>query len=212
MGLLEIEKHAPLTRILCGLFMAKNPDDLDEYRARVFAAMREAGLTIDQWDQEYKEELARHPTGRARPFTTIQPPRFGKIQKLRPGFEEFIVHPAHGRPVPRCQAAKKRSGGKIQCAKFAVRGCHVCRTHGGGKGSGQLTDEGRKNQIAAVTVHGKETLAMRTSRAQALGELRLIEQQARQIGIMTSKGSRGPYYKANRIGKPMEHLRRKKKS
>jgi len=184
--------------------------DLDDYRKRVFEALRAEGFPIDEWQREYEQDIAADPTARARPFTTITPPTFGKIQKLRPGFEEFVSHPRHGKPVPRCQAAKKRTNGKVQCSKFAIKGKHLCRTHGGGKGSGKLTDEGRQNQIASVTIHGSETIEKRRARSLASKELKRLERQAKQVGMVSGLGSRGPYWKADRKGSPMAHLRRGK--
>jgi hypothetical protein len=185
--------------------------DLDAYRERVFATLREAGHPVDQWQREYEQDLAANPTARARPFTTITPPAYGKITKLRPGFTETIPHPRHSKPVPRCQAARKRSGGREQCKKFAIRGRHLCRTHGGAAGSGKLTNQGRQNQIASVTIHGSETVEKRRARSLASKELKKLERQAKQMGMVSGLGSRGPYFKPNRIGQPMAHLKRGKR-
>jgi hypothetical protein len=182
--------------------------DLHEYRQKIFTALKQAGYPVDAWKVEYEAELATNPTARARPFTVLKPPKYGKIRKLRPGFEEFIAHPAHSKPVPRCQAAKKRTNGKVQCSKFAVKGMHLCRTHGGGAGSGRLSEQGRQNQIASVTVHGGKTAAKKRARRVASQELKSLEKQARETGIITAVGSRGPYWKLSRIGAPMGHLRR----
>ena len=142
--------------------------DLDAYRQQVFEALRAAGHPVDQWQDDYERDLAANPQGRPRPFTTITPPAYGKITKLRPGFEEFVSHPRHGQLIARCQAARKRTGGREQCKKFAIRGKHLCRTHGGGKGSGKLSEEGRQNQIASVTIHGSETIEKRRKRSEVL--------------------------------------------
>jgi hypothetical protein len=152
----------------------KPPTDLNAYRERIHAALKRAGFPVDQWHSEYEQELAANPTAKARPFTKITAPLYGKIRKLRPGFEEFIPHPAHGQPVPRCQAAKKRTGGKVQCGKFAMKGKHVCRTHGGAVGSGRVTEQGRKNQIASVTQHGDETVLKRETRRDAVTIRRML--------------------------------------
>ena len=184
---------------------------LDAYREKVFAAMREAGLPVDDWHRKYEEGLAANPTAKARPFKTLTPPKYGKIQKLRPGFEELIPHPAHGKPVSRCQAARKRTGGKEQCSKFAIKGKHLCRTHGGAVGSGMLSNQGRKKQIASVTVDGSETLEKRRARSVASEELKRLERQARESGLISGLGLRGPYFKANRVGQPMAHQKRGKR-
>lgn len=142
--------------------------ELNAYRDRIYAALKFAGYPVDQWRSEHEAELAANPTARARPFTKITPPVYGKIKKLRPGFEEFIPHPAHGKPVPRCQAANKRTEGKVQCGKFALKGKHLCRTHGGAAGSGKTSEQGRENQRLSVVVHGGETIAMRRRRSEAV--------------------------------------------
>jgi len=185
--------------------------DLDAYRESVFAALREAGHPVDQWQREFDEVLARDPTAKARPFTALTPPKYGKLSKLRPGFTETIPHPRHRRPVPRCQAAKKRTNGKVQCSKFAIKGKHLCRTHGGAVGSGMLSDQGRKKQIASVTIHGSETAAKRRARSVASEDFKRLERQAREGGLISGLGSRGTYFKANRVGQPMAHLKRGKR-
>ena len=182
--------------------------DLDEYRQQVFEALRAEGFPIDQWQDDYERDLAANPTAKARPFTTITPPAYGKITKLRPGFTETIPHPRHSKPVLRCQASLKGSGGKTQCSKFALRGKHLCRTHGGAAGSGKLTDEGRKTQIASVTVDGSETVEKRRARSLASIELKRLERLARERSLISGLGSRGPYFKPNRVGQPMAHLKR----
>ena len=183
---------------------------LDAYRQQIFNSLRESGHPVDQWQRDLEAQIAADPLGRPRPFTVLPEPKFGKIRKLRPGFTETIPHPRHGKPVPRCQAARKRTGGKVQCSKFAIRGKHLCRTHGGAAGSGKLTGEGRKNQIASVTVDGSETIEKRRERSLASKQLKRLERQAREIGIICGLGSRGPYWKADRKGSPMGHIKRSK--
>jgi len=185
---------------------------LDLYREKIFNALREAGHPVDRWQREYEQDLAANPTARARPFTTLIPPKYGRIQKLRPGFEEFIPHPRHGQPIARCQAARKRTGGKVQCSKFAIRGKHLCRTHGGAAGSGKLTDEGRQNQIASVTVDGSETVEKRRKRSEASKASKELARLAVKLGLSATTGiPRGPYFKPNRVGQPMAHLKRGKR-
>ena len=175
------------------------PADLEENRNRVFAALKWAGYPVDQWQREYEQELAANPTAKPRPFTTITPPIYGKIQKLRPGFDEFISHPYHGKPVPRCQAARKRTGGKVQCGKFAIKGKHLCRMHGGAAGSGKISEQGRKNQLASVTVHGSETIQKRKDRKEKSHERRELAKIAVESGMAKSTGlPRGRYYKPSR--------------
>ena len=187
--------------------------DLDAYREKIFNALREAGHPVDAWQRELEAQIAADPLGRPRPFTTITPPAFGKITKLRPGFTETIPHPRHSKPVPRCQAAKKRTNGKIQCSKFAIKGKHLCRTHGGAAGSGKLTDQGRQNQIASVSIHGgSETIEKRRKRSEASKASKELARLAVKLGLTATTGiPRGPYFKPNRIGQPMAHLKRGKR-
>jgi hypothetical protein len=124
----------------------------------------------------------------SRSFKIIKAPSYGKIKNLRPGFTETIPHPMHGAPIPRCQAAKKRTEGKIQCSKFSLKNNPLCRTHGGAIGSGVQSPEGRQNQIAAVTKHGHETRAKRSKRSAASKELKLIEKLGKVIGLINSGG------------------------
>ena len=77
-----------------------------------------------------------------------------------------------GATAARCQARSKRSG--EQCAKAAMRGKSVCRTHGG-LSTGPRTPQGRERCAAARTVHGREGRETRRQRAAKLRELRQIE-------------------------------------
>jgi hypothetical protein len=153
-------------------------------------------------------KLSSLPTCRS--FKIIKAPSYGKIKNLRPGFTETIPHPNHGTPIPRCQAAKKRTKGKIQCSKFALKNNHLCRTHGGAKGSGVQSKQGRQHQISELTKHGYETRAKRSKRSVASKELKLLEKLGKVIGLINSAGSRGPYIKPNRKGIAMAHVSRKK--
>lgn len=185
---------------------------IEKQREKIYAAMKSAGYPVDEWHTEIQAEQAANPTAKARPrpFTQIIAPKYGKIQKLRPGFEEFRPHPRHGAPIPRCQAAKKRTGGKVQCGAFAVKGKHLCRTHGGAAGSGKNSVQGRENQRRAVTVYGNETIAKRQARSAASKKRKEILRDAKAAGIITGLGTRGPYYKPERKGKPMEHIKQPK--
>jgi len=190
--------------------MAKS-DELEKLREHVFTQLKAAGYPVDAWQAQYEAEIAANPLARARPFTTLPKPKFGAITKLRPGFTETIKHPRHGAPVGRCQAYKKHTNRTLQCSGFAMKGNHLCHKHGGAKGSGQQTLEGRNNQRAAVTQHGRETRLKRALRSDALRDLREIEREAKALGIMNVLGSRGQYFKTNRVGKPMAHLTKIKK-
>ena len=69
----------------------------------------------------------------------------------------------------RCQALSKRS--KLQCKKAALNGKRVCMFHGG-KSTGPITLEGKRRCAEAKTIHGRETRAIRTVRAEKLAELK----------------------------------------
>ena len=69
----------------------------------------------------------------------------------------------------RCQALSKRS--KLQCKKAALKGKRVCMFHGG-KSTGPVTLEGKRRCAEAKTIHGRETRAIRTLRAEKLAELK----------------------------------------
>ena len=69
----------------------------------------------------------------------------------------------------RCQALSKRS--KLQCKKAALKGKRVCMFHGG-KSTGPITSLGKERCAEAKTIHGRETRAIRTLRAEKLAELK----------------------------------------
>ncbi len=69
----------------------------------------------------------------------------------------------------RCQALSKRS--KLQCKKAALKGKSVCMFHGG-KSTGPITLNGKRRCAEAKTIHGRETRAIRTLRAEKLVELK----------------------------------------
>ena len=69
----------------------------------------------------------------------------------------------------RCQALSKRS--KQQCKKAASKGKRVCMFHGG-KSTGPITSLGKERCAEAKTIHGRETRAIRTLRAEKLAELK----------------------------------------
>lgn len=164
---------------------------LEKEREKIHAALRAAGYPVDVWRDEIQAELAANPTARARPFTTISPPKYGKIKKLRPGFTEFRNHPRHGAQVPRCQASRKQTHGQIQCGHFAIKGKNVCRMHGGAAGSGRVSEQGRANQRLSVTVNGDETVAKRGRRSEVSKQRREMEKKARELGLQ-APAMRGP--------------------
>jgi hypothetical protein len=96
------------------------------------------------------------------------------------GKEAFILTLGGRIRCPRCQAKSKRT--KRQCRSPAIRGKHVCKVHGG-RSTGPRTQQGRNLCGAAMTVHGRETRAIRAKRQQALAELKLLERMGKGVGV-----------------------------
>jgi hypothetical protein len=166
----------------------------DNEQEAIYKAMKAAGLPVDQWNAEIEAKRDADPTNEWRPFTVTPVPKYGKIKGIRPGFEEFKVHPSSidkNHLQRRCQAALKRTDGKIQCRGHATIGSHLCRMHGGAKGIGKRTPEGIANQIASVTVHGRETRAIRAERSANNSLLKQIDAAMRDAlsksGIVTTE-------------------------
>ena len=86
-----------------------------------------------------------------------------------------------GITMPRCQAKSKRSGN--QCLKAAMRGKAVCRTHGGAS-TGPRTPEGLQKCAEVMTIHGRETRAIRAIRDEKLRELRDLERFMKAEGFI----------------------------
>ena len=91
-----------------------------------------------------------------------------------------------------CQAKSKRT--KQQCLAPAMKGKQVCKNHGG-KSTGPKTIEGRRFCAEAKTIHGNETRKVRTERAQAMRQLRRLEDLGHALGIM--EGAKTPGKKPN---------------
>ncbi len=86
----------------------------------------------------------------------------------------------------RCQA-KARSG--LQCAKPAIRGKRVCRTHGGAS-SGPKTAEGRQKIRDVNWIHGERSArAIKQSRLNSI-KLRKLADALRVLGA--SAGAKIP--------------------
>jgi hypothetical protein len=84
-----------------------------------------------------------------------------------------------------CQAKSKRT--KQQCRAPAAKGKTKCRFHGGAS-TGPKTHEGRQRCAEANRKHGNETRKARTERAEAMRQLRVLEDLGHALGIM--KGAR----------------------
>jgi hypothetical protein len=80
-----------------------------------------------------------------------------------------------------CNALSKRT--KQQCRNPAIKGKTKCRHHGG-RSTGSRTPEGKARQIAANTIHGRETRALREERSAKLAELYGIEKKMRSMDMI----------------------------
>jgi len=163
---------------------------------KIAETLKALGLPVDQWDSEIEAKRKESPKEEWRPFTKLRPT--SKIKGLRAGFEEFQKHNYwNDRLVPRCQARKKRSGGQ-QCGGIAAYGGCLCRHHGGSKTSGIVTEQGRLNQKASLTKHGRETRAIRAERTLLNAKLKEIDRQMKETLLkadITTKGKHSPHTK-----------------
>ena len=80
-----------------------------------------------------------------------------------------------------CSAKSKRS--QERCRNPAIKGKTKCKHHGGLSTSAK-TPEGKARQIAANTIHGRETRAIREERSAKLAELYEIEKEMRSMGMI----------------------------
>ena len=104
--------------------------------------------------------------------------------------KESFIDLAGGRiRCRRCQAMSIRRG--EQCKKAALKTKRVCAFHGG-KSTGPRTKAGKARLIQALTVHGRETRAMRREHSETVAYLRELEDVAWVLGMMTGTRTRGP--------------------
>ena len=80
-----------------------------------------------------------------------------------------------------CSAKSKRS--QERCRNPAIKGKTKCKHHGG-RSTGSRTPEGKARQIAANTIHGRETRAIREERSAKLAVLYEIEKEMRSMGMV----------------------------
>ena len=66
-----------------------------------------------------------------------------------------------------------------------MKGKNTCLHHGG-RSRGSTTKLGRARQIAANTIHGRETLAIREERSAKLAELYELEMLSREFGLISA--------------------------
>ena len=86
--------------------------------------------------------------------------KYSSIKSIPEGFAEFTERTSwQGKRMllRRCLTHKRHTNKTIQCNAICVNGYNVCFHHGGAKGSGKKTAQGIKNQITAITTHGKRT-------------------------------------------------------
>jgi hypothetical protein len=80
-----------------------------------------------------------------------------------------------------CNALSKPT--RLRCQAPAIKGKTKCKNHGG-RSTGSRTPEGKARQIAANTIHGRETRAIRKERSAKLAELYEIEKEMRSMGMV----------------------------
>jgi hypothetical protein len=89
-----------------------------------------------------------------------------------------------------CDGLSKRT--RQRCQAPAIKGRTKCKFHGG-RSTGSRTPEGKARQIAANTIHGRETRAIREERSAKLAELYELEKEMRSMGMVEgSRVSRKP--------------------
>ena len=81
-----------------------------------------------------------------------------------------------------CNALSKPT--RLRCQAPAIKGKTKCRFHGG-RSTGSRTPEGKARQIAANTIHGRETRAIRKERSAKLAELYELEMLGRELGLIS---------------------------
>ena len=81
-----------------------------------------------------------------------------------------------------CSAKSKRS--QERCRNPAMKGKNTCLHHGG-RSRGSITISGRARQIAANTIHGRETRAIREERSAKIAELYELEMLGRELGLIS---------------------------
>ena len=83
-------------------------------------------------------------------------------------------------PGPRCEARTRKG---TACQNPPIKGKSRCRLHGG-LSTGPKTPEGKAACIAAHWKHGRRSRAYIETRKKIWADLRLIEIQMRQTGII----------------------------
>ena len=81
----------------------------------------------------------------------------------------------------RCNAMSKRT--RQRCGNPAIKGKTKCKFHGG-RSTSSRTPEGKARQIAANTIHGRETRTIREERSAKLAELYEIEKKMRSMDMI----------------------------
>ena len=160
-------------------------DELDQLQQEIFDRLERAGFPIEEWKKQFEASHQNDALTEPRPFERMTPSAYGKIRNLKPGFTETTSHPRYPHiEVLRCQAAKKRTHGLVQCRALAIKGRTVCQVHGGARNSGVLTKAGRAYQIAASSTQGgRESLAIRNERKKLNAIDRSLTKQAVALGL-----------------------------
>jgi hypothetical protein len=114
--------------------------------------------------------------------------KYSSIKSIPEGFEEFTERTHYdGRRITlrRCLTHKRHTNKTVQCNSICVNGYNVCYHHGGAKGSGKKTAQGIKNQIAAVTTHGKRTAEHKAKVNKRTKQHRTLTKLAYALGEQT---------------------------
>ena len=88
----------------------------------------------------------------------------------------------------RCSARSKRT--KLRCGAPAMKGKHVCATHGG-KSTGPRTEQGKANSAKANLKNGKYTKQAQTEHSEASAQLSQLEDAMYLLGMSDAPRSTG---------------------
>lgn len=105
--------------------------------------------------------------------------------------EKYLITAGGKITCLRCTAMSKNS--REQCRKPALKVSRTqkCGFHGGGKGSGKQTAEGKARIAEAHLVHGEETTQLRLARSQGSLRMTQLEDVMHALGMTTATRTTG---------------------
>ena len=118
---------------------------------------------------------------------------FSSIREIPKGYQEFTERTNWQRQrvkLRRCLA--KRRNVDAQCNSIAVNEKNVCRIHGGGRGgrgSGNLTEEGRENRLKSITKDGTDTREIRRKNQVIAKEADTLKQLSQALDLRPFTGA-----------------------